>query len=177
MKLLLSPALRWGTVLLVGVGIFYLSVFTAPPQELVESGNSALDTSASGVEQSSDSSGGTEQAQSQSSSKQADAAAVALQFIRANWVHVASYALFGLTLVYATVGWDQQRWQIILSVFALAMGYGCAIEVVQLLVPARSLQTTDMLANTIGAGSVALLYGGSVSLVWLWRRRAAILRE
>ncbi|RXK47488.1 VanZ family protein [Halorientalis pallida] len=74
------------------------------------------------------------------------------------WLHAVGYATLTLLVAYALSG-ATKRWPAV--AVAVAAIYGAGIEVVQSVLPFRSFDVLDVLANTLGA----LLVGIVVSVV------------
>jgi len=64
------------------------------------------------------------------------------------WFHAAIYAVLVVLVAYAL--WARTP-RVILIAVAVASLYGAGIEVVQSMLPFRSFETLDMLANAVGA--------------------------
>jgi VanZ family protein len=76
--------------------------------------------------------------------------------------HLAAFGALGLCAVF---GWRGSR-AVRLSVLLALLAFGAAIELVQLQIPNRSGEWTDLGADAIGIGLGALL-----ALLWLRRRK------
>jgi VanZ family protein len=66
-------------------------------------------------------------------------------------LHFAAYAALTASLAYATVQSNLTPRTRILTVLALAAGYGIAIELLQLPLPDRYFSLADLAANALGA--------------------------
>ena len=73
------------------------------------------------------------------------------------WLHFVAYAGLGGALAYALSGVDQSRAARAATVFALAVGFGAGVELVQGTLPYRTMALGDAVANGLGA---------SLSLAW-----------
>ena len=71
-------------------------------------------------------------------------------------LHFLGYAMFGLSVAYATI--DRSPGERVLFVLLCAGLYGVSIELIQGALPARHYGAGDMLANLLGA---------TLSLAWL----------
>ena len=67
------------------------------------------------------------------------------------WLHTLAYLGLSVVLAYALQSSPRPDWQILLIVFALAVGYGISIELIQLPLPTRSFDVRDILVNGLGA--------------------------
>ena len=67
------------------------------------------------------------------------------------WLHTLAYLGLSVVLAYALQSSARPDWQILLVVFALAVGYGVGIELVQLQLPTRTFDIRDILVNGVGA--------------------------
>ena len=65
------------------------------------------------------------------------------------WRHVLAYVALGLSLAYAMTDRPLSRRRKALLVFALATGYGAAIELGQAFVPERHASLGDVLVNAV----------------------------
>lgn len=158
-RALFHPGLRWGSVAVVAVGIFYASVLAVPP-EIVIDGSGAVSGSGSGAGGGTDSSVGigSEPGSETGGVEVFALLSAVLGFTQSKWRHIVAYAALAAVLVYATAGWEMRRWQRALFVVAVASSYGLGIEIVQSFVPHRSAQASDVLANTLGSSLVVLAY-------------------
>jgi VanZ family protein len=73
------------------------------------------------------------------------------------WLHFFAYAGLGGALAYALSDGDQSRAARAATVFALAVGFGIGLELVQGTVPHRTMAFDDAVANALGA---------ALSLAW-----------
>jgi VanZ family protein len=71
--------------------------------------------------------------------------------------HFAEYAALAFVLAVALDDWRLSR-RAILGAFALAVGLGVAIELVQALLPYRDCQLSDALVNAAGAALGAAIF-------------------
>ena len=81
-----------------------------------------------------------------------------LGFGPSQWRHVLAYAGLTYALAFAIRHWQYSRWQRAALVIVVASTYGLGIELVQSLTPDRVFDTTDILANTLGATLVIPWY-------------------
>ncbi|WP_418282448.1 VanZ family protein [Halorubrum sp. DTA98] len=72
-------------------------------------------------------------------------------FAFSNWLHFLAYGGLAATLAYALHDSRWPDWQVLIVVFAVAVGYGVAIELLQSTVPSRTFDRTDMVVNAFGA--------------------------
>ena len=75
------------------------------------------------------------------------------------WIHAGSY---GVLTGLAVHGGRRRDLLAVGAVAALVVGYGVGIELLQMLVPSRSLSGADMLANTVGAALSGIAWLGLV---------------
>ena len=73
------------------------------------------------------------------------------------WVHAGSYGTLTVLLAWAR---DSRTVAAVALVAGLALGYGGGIELLQTLVPSRSLSAADMVANAVGAVGGASVWLG-----------------
>ncbi|MDS0259428.1 VanZ family protein [Haloarcula sp. S1CR25-12] len=83
------------------------------------------------------------------------------------WVHAGSYGVLAFLLSW---GRGSRTVAATAVLAALAVGYGVGIELLQTLVPSRSLSVADVLANAVGAVLGALAWAAvtapSARAVW-----------
>jgi len=73
------------------------------------------------------------------------------------WVHAGGYGALTVLLAWAR---DSRTVAAVALVAGLALGYGGGIELLQTLVPSRSLSAADMVANAVGAVGGASVWLG-----------------
>ena len=79
-------------------------------------------------------------------------------FGTSQWRHVLAYAGLAHALAFAIRHWQLPRWRRAALVIVLASAYGLGIEIAQSFTATRVFDTTDILANTIGASLVIPWY-------------------
>lgn len=94
-------------------------------------------------------------------------------------LHFAAYAMFALTLAYATVDYRDHPRRRGVAVFCLAVGFGMCIELLQGMLSYRYFGWGDMLANMLGAALVALWFPieRQIRYVPVWTNSTAVSRE
>lgn len=71
------------------------------------------------------------------------------------WLHFGSYSVLTVLLGYATARIPRPDWQ--LWVFVISVGIGTVIELIQYMLPMRTLSILDICVNIIGVGTGILL--------------------
>jgi len=66
------------------------------------------------------------------------------------WRHFVAYAVFGLSVAYATTDWELRARYLLVGVVGLTVIYGVGIEVSQSFLPARYFSLGDAYANALG---------------------------
>ena len=66
------------------------------------------------------------------------------------WRHIAAYAAFGATLLYAWADSSLSRRSLVFLVFTITVLYGVGIEVGQSMIPQRYFSIGDAYANALG---------------------------
>ena len=85
-------------------------------------------------------------------------------------VHFAEYFVLGLLTARAVSAFYKQPLKIFWLSSALTCGYGMLDELHQLLIPGRTTEGLDMVADILGSILAVALYAG------LWRRRSPAAR-
>ena len=70
---------------------------------------------------------------------------------RPYWLHGIAYATLSIFLAYTFHTSKRPDWQVLVMVFIVVTMYGVAIEVIQIALPRRSFDTTDILSNGFGS--------------------------
>lgn len=81
------------------------------------------------------------------------------------YLHVCSYAVFTITLCYATLAEDRRA---LLAAALVATTYGGVVELLQGTLPHRTMEAVDALLNAVGAGAGAVVWQRTSS--WFARR-------
>ena len=79
-------------------------------------------------------------------------------FGTSQWRHVLAYAGLAHALAFAIRHWQLPRWRRAALVIVAAATYGLGIEIAQSFTATRIFDTTDILANTLGASLVIPWY-------------------
>lgn len=77
-------------------------------------------------------------------------------FAVSTWLHFIAYGGFAVTLAYALADSPRPGWQLLVVVFGIAVGYGLLLELIQGLLPRRTMSGSDVFVNALGA-SVAVV--------------------
>lgn len=72
-------------------------------------------------------------------------------FPYSNWLHFLAYGGLAVVLAYALHDSELPDWQVLAVVFAVSVGYGVAMELLQATVPSRTFDVMDVVINAIGA--------------------------
>lgn len=67
------------------------------------------------------------------------------------WFHAIAYIGLAISLAYAFTRSPRPDWQILLGIFVFVTAYGLGIELLQLGIPTRSFDPTDIIINAFGA--------------------------
>ena len=81
------------------------------------------------------------------------------------WLHMLAYAGLTVTVVYAFVKSGRPNWQIFLGVFLFVTIFGFGIEFLQLSLPNRAFDVSDILVNAFG--SVVALVVWTIALRYI----------
>lgn len=149
---ILPKSVRWGAVITIAGFIFYVSVVTMPPEVVVVDDGGSGDTTTVAVDTNRGADG------TNIFSVIEDIFEDIIGFTWDQWQHFAAYGALAYALAYALVDWEFRGRVAAVFVILAVTAFGLSIELLQHVVPERSFDVEDVIANAIGAVSVLVWF-------------------